>query len=94
MTRPSRHIVCTCNGLRVWSARSARWIIYRLIAMFGRSRAWRDVPWLEGPLGGAVFGDAPYRDVAAKHGLSVERRRARQPAYLSLRSGRLKCAGS
>lgn len=49
------------------------WVIYRLIALFGRIHAWRDIAWLEGPLGDDVIGDAPYRDVAARLGLTVER---------------------
>ncbi|TMQ05453.1 MAG: hypothetical protein E6J90_12575 [Deltaproteobacteria bacterium] len=49
------------------------WFIYRLIAMFGRTYAWRDIAWLEGPLGDRVIGDAPYRDVAARQGLTIER---------------------
>lgn len=48
-------------------------IIYRLIALFGRTRRWSDVPWLAGPLGGAVIGDAPYRAVAEREGLTIER---------------------
>jgi hypothetical protein len=49
------------------------WFIYRLIAMFGRTHAWRDVPWLTGPFGDDLIGDAPYREVAAKEGLTIER---------------------
>ena len=49
------------------------WLIYRLIAVFGRTYAWRDIAWLEGPVGDQVIGDAPYRDVAARQGLTVER---------------------
>ena len=49
------------------------WFIYRLIALFGRIHAWRDIAWLDGPLGDAMIGDAPYRDVAARLGLTVER---------------------
>jgi hypothetical protein len=48
-------------------------VIYRLIALFGRRCRWRDVPWLAGPLGEAVIGDAPYLAVAAREGLTVER---------------------
>src|SRR4051812_38049631 len=40
------------------------WIIYRLIAIFGRTRRWVDVPWLAGPMGDSAIGDAPYREVA------------------------------
>lgn len=50
------------------------WIIYRLIAIFGRTRRWTDVRWLAGPMGESSIGDAPYRDVAAKEGLTVERK--------------------
>ena len=49
------------------------WFIYRLIALCGRTHAWRDVPWLAGPLGDRVIGDAPYREVAAAEGLTIER---------------------
>jgi hypothetical protein len=49
-------------------------VIYRLIALFGRTCRWSDVPWLAGPLGDAVIGDAPYQAVAEREGLSVERR--------------------
>jgi hypothetical protein len=49
------------------------WFIYRLIAIFGRTRVWRDMPWLDGPIGGAIIGDAPYRDVAVEQGLTIER---------------------
>jgi hypothetical protein len=49
------------------------WFIYALIAVFGRTRRRADVPWLAGPIGDAHIGDAPYRDVAAREGLSVER---------------------
>ena len=71
----------TVEGSRVrrvhWIARLVgaigAWLIYRLIWLFGRSHAWRDVAWLEGPIGGTVIGDAPFRDVAAIQGLTVER---------------------
>lgn len=63
-----------------WLARIAgaigAWLIYRLIALFGRTYAWRDIAWLDGPIGDEVIGDAPYRDVAARHGLTVERNAA------------------
>jgi hypothetical protein len=49
-------------------------IIYRLIAIFGRTRRWADVPWLTGPVGDAVIGDAPYEAVATREGLHIERR--------------------
>ena len=50
------------------------WVIGALIRIFGRTRYRRDVPWLEGPVGGPTIGDAPYRDVAEAEGLTVERR--------------------
>ncbi len=50
------------------------WIIYRLIWLFGRTHRRADVPWLDGPIGGEVIGDAPYQDVSVAEGLSVERR--------------------
>jgi hypothetical protein len=49
------------------------WLIYRLIAVFGRTHAWRDIGWLDGPLGDELIGDAPYREVAARLGLTIER---------------------
>jgi hypothetical protein len=49
------------------------WFIYLLVWMFGRTRRWTDMPWLEGPVGGAVIGDSPYRETAEREGLSVER---------------------
>lgn len=49
------------------------WIIYGLIWLFGRTRRRSDVPWLAGPVGGDVIGDAPFQDVAASEGLTIER---------------------
>jgi hypothetical protein len=49
------------------------WIIYRLIWIFGRTHRIADIGWLVGPLGGAVIGDATYREVADREGLSIER---------------------
>lgn len=49
------------------------WFIYGLIWLLGRNRRRADIAWLLGPLGGDVIGDAPYRDVAAAEGLTVER---------------------
>jgi hypothetical protein len=48
-------------------------IIHALIALLGRTHRRAEVPWLAGPVGGAVIGDAPYRDVAAREGLALER---------------------
>src|SRR5262249_16839578 len=53
--------------------RLGAWFIYALIWIFGRTHRRADIPWLLGPLGGKVIGDAPYRDVAAAEGLTVER---------------------
>lgn len=50
------------------------WVIHALIFLFGRTRRWSEVPWLAGPVGGDLIGDAPYREVAAAEGLTVERR--------------------
>jgi hypothetical protein len=50
------------------------WFIFALIFVLGRRRRWRDVPWLAGPVGGDTIGDAPYRDVAEREGLALERR--------------------
>ncbi len=49
------------------------WFIYALVWIFGRTRRWSDMRWLEGPLGGDVIGDAPYREVAEREQLAVER---------------------
>ena len=59
-------------GSRIFGTLGA-WFIYALIWLFGRTRARADVPWLVGPLGGRVIGDAPYRAVAAEEGLTLER---------------------
>jgi hypothetical protein len=48
-------------------------VIHGLIALFGRRRARAEHPWLQGPMGADVIGDAPYGDVAAAEGLTVER---------------------
>jgi len=62
--------------LRRIVAQLGAWFIYALIWLFGRTRRWTDMAWLEGPLGGPVIGDAPYREAADREGLSVERRAA------------------
>jgi len=49
-------------------------IIYLLIWIFGRTHRREDVPWLMGPLGGRLIGDATYDEVAAREGLALERR--------------------
>jgi hypothetical protein len=49
------------------------WFIYALIWLFGRTHRRADIAWLIGPMGGDLIGDAPYRDVAAAEGLTVER---------------------
>lgn len=60
-----------------WFTRLVAWIgahfIYFLIFLFGRSYRRDDIAWLMGPLGGKTIGDAPYHDVAAAEGLTVER---------------------
>jgi hypothetical protein len=58
---------------RIVGAIGAR-VIYFLIWLFGRTRRWSEMPWLAGPLGGKVIGDAPYREVAEREGLALERR--------------------
>jgi hypothetical protein len=57
---------------RIVGAIGARFI-YLLIGLFGRTHRKGAIGWLVGPLGGDVIGDAPYRDVAAEEGLTVER---------------------
>ena len=49
------------------------WFIYRLIAVFGRTHARAKIRWLVGPMGGRAIGDLPYREVAEREGLTVER---------------------
>ncbi len=49
------------------------WFIRQLIWLFGRTYRRADIEWLMGPIGGDVIGDAPYRDVAAAEGLTIER---------------------
>ena len=49
------------------------WLIYRMIAVFGRTHARADIAWLVGPMGGPMIGDAPYREVAAREDLTIER---------------------
>lgn len=49
-------------------------MIQALIWLFGRTHARAKVAWLDGPIGGNVIGDAPYADVAAREGLTLERR--------------------
>ncbi|MDQ3030908.1 MAG: hypothetical protein M3Y87_00690 [Myxococcota bacterium] len=48
-------------------------VIAALIWLFGRTHRRADIAWLMGPIGKAVIGDAPYADVAAEEGLTVER---------------------
>jgi hypothetical protein len=64
------------------------WIIDGLIALFGRIHGRGEVPWLAGPVGGEVIGDAPYSDVAAREGLTLERTSAQGglvPSFAALR---------
>lgn len=49
-------------------------MIAALIWLFGRTRKRSDVPWLDGPVGGPQIGDAPYREVAEREGLTLERK--------------------
>ncbi len=49
------------------------WFIYALIWLFGRTHRRADVAWVDGPLGDRVIGDAPYREAAAREGLTLER---------------------
>lgn len=49
-------------------------IIYALIRLFGRVVRVDDVPWLAGPTGGDYIGDRAYHELAAREGLTVERR--------------------
>ena len=58
---------------RAMVAAIGAWIIYRLIAIFGRTHRRSDVDWLLGPMGGPVIGDATYQEVAESEGLTIER---------------------
>ncbi len=49
------------------------WIIHLLIIVFGRTRRRAGIAWLDGPIGGAHIGDAPYAEVARSEGLVLER---------------------
>jgi len=49
------------------------WIIYGLIAVFGRRRRSEEIPWLVGPMGGAHIGDKPYEETAARENLTLVR---------------------
>jgi len=50
------------------------WFIYGLIWIFGRTHKRADIAWLDGPLGDSVIGDAPFKSVAEREGLTVERK--------------------
>ena len=65
------------------------WIIHCLVRLFGRSYHRSEIAWLLGPIGGPVIGDAPYEQVAASEGLTVERNARRGglvPDFSVLRS--------
>ena len=47
--------------------------IYALNWLFGKRFAREELPWLSGPVGGAVIGDAPFQEIAVAETLSVER---------------------
>jgi hypothetical protein len=49
------------------------WVIYALVALFGRKRSREDDPWLTGPLGGPIIGDRAYEETAKAEGLTVTR---------------------
>lgn len=51
-------------------------VIYFLIWLFGKSHRRAELPWLDGPFGGDVIGDAPYQEAADAEGLTLDR----QPA--------------
>jgi len=66
------------------------WFIRGLIWIFGRTRRRADIAWLDGPLGDAVIGDAPFKSVAEREGLTVERMAhsgGLVPSFEQLRSG-------
>ena len=60
-----------------WFASLVGWIgariIYLLIWVLGHTRRCEDVPWLVGPIGGPIIGDATYLEVCAAEGLFIER---------------------
>jgi hypothetical protein len=49
------------------------WLVALIVYVFGRTYRRRDVPWLSGPIGGDVIGDAPYAEVAAREHLTIDR---------------------
>ena len=54
------------------------------------------MPWLVGPLGGPEIGETPYAEVAAKEGLTLERRAGRGgllPSFSAMRSDAFDPAG-
>ena len=61
------------SAIRSLIGRIGAGVIHGLIALLGRTHRRADVPWLAGPVGGAVIGDAPYQDVATREGLGLER---------------------
>jgi hypothetical protein len=60
-----------------WFASLIGWIgarvIYFLIWIFGRKHRPEEVPWLVGPIGGPIIGDATYLEVCKAEGLLIER---------------------
>ncbi len=58
-------------------ARAVGWVgaqvIYLLLWLFGRTHQRAELGWLDGPFGGDVIGEAPYREAAAAEGLTLDR---------------------
>lgn len=76
--------------MRAIIATLGAWFIYGLIWIFGRTRRRADIAWLEGPLGDSVIGDAPFKSVAEREGLTVERKADHGglvPRFEALRGG-------
>ncbi len=62
------------GAFRSFVAAAGAAFIYFLIRVFGSVVRESDVPWLSGPTGGEVIGDAPYEELARKEGLTLVRR--------------------
>lgn len=77
MAKTARAIRASNAQVRRLIAALGAWFIYRLIWLFGRTYRRADVPWLMGPLGGDVIGDATYQEVADHEGLTIERNATR-----------------
>lgn len=65
------------GGLQAVVGEIGAQVIYALMWIFGSRKRRRDVPWLDGPVGGPYIGDTPYEETAREEGLSLEREAGR-----------------